>query len=237
MGFSPKFREIPLDCLLAPRSLLFRGIGNMSHLDALDGLVFETDRNGTIRAIGAHNWNSFAVENDAPELTSDAVIGRNLFSFVEGEQVRDQLKTILERISQDPNRAWVLPFRCDAPLRQRNVLQSLRPIFSGHVCDGFVFHSFQQFSWQRPPMGLYDFKRHIELAKQDPDLPVVTMCSWCQRVQFSPIGGANWITAEDYYSNGGRSEVRVTHGICEDCMETTLNPLPITKYPNWDGSA
>lgn len=201
----------------------------MSHLDALDGLVFETDRNGTIQAIGTNSWDSFAAENGAPELTSDAVIGRNLFDFVEGKQVRDQIRKILERISQDPNWAWMLPFRCDAPQRQRNVIQSLRPIFADHVCTGFVFHSFYQFSWQRPPMGLYDFKRHRELAKQDRDLPRVMMCSWCQRVQFAPVAGTKWISAENYYAGGGRSDVRLSHGICEDCLETTLDPLPIEE--------
>jgi len=201
----------------------------MSHLDTLDGLAFETDRNGTILAIGETGWNSFAAENGAPELTADAVIGRNLFSFIEGEQVQDQTRQILERISQDPNWAWVLPFRCDSPQRQRNVLQSLRPVFSDHLCTGFIFHSFYQFSWQRPPMGLYDFKRHRKLAKQDRDLPSVKMCSWCQRVQFFPVGGENWISAEAYYAGGGRSEVRINHGICEECLETSLDPAPIEE--------
>ena len=198
----------------------------MLHLDSLDGLVFETDRNGTILATGGQNWNAFAAENGAPELLSDAVIGQNLFNFIEGKAVRDQIRKILDRISQDPNWAWVLPFRCDAPQCHRNILQSLRPVFSEEGCTGFVFHSFHQSSRQRAPIGLYDFKRHRELAKEHPSLPSVIMCSWCQRVQFPPVAGTNWVTAEVYYARGGQSDVRLSHGICEDCLETTLDPMP-----------
>lgn len=195
----------------------------------MDGLVFETDRTGIIRAIGENSWNSFASENGAPELSANAVIDRNLFDFIEGDQVRDQIRQILERISHDPNWAWVLPFRCDAPDRRRNICQSLRPVFKGNVCTGFLFHSFYQFSWQRPPIGLYDFKRLQRLAKENRDLPSVMMCSWCQRVQSSQVGEGNWISAENYYAGGGQSDVRLSHGICEECLETTLDPLPMQE--------
>lgn len=194
----------------------------MPHHDALsefDGLAFETDRTGTIEAIGENNWIAFASENGAPELNADAVIGENLFDFIRGEQVRDQIKKILNRISQDPNWSWVLPFRCDAPDRERSIRQSLRPVFTEHVCTGFRFHSYERFSKQRPPLGIYDFKRLHRLARENHSLPVVAMCSWCQRVQYSPVGGEVWISAEDYYAGGGRSEVRLSHGICEECHE------------------
>ena len=80
-------------------------------------------------------------------------------------------------------------------------------------------------SQQRPPIGLYDFKRLQKLAKEDSDLPIVTMCSWCQRAQYAPTGGDDWVSAEDYYEAGGRSEVRIRHAICEDCFLTTADPF------------
>ncbi len=196
----------------------------MSHLDAMDGLTFETDRNGIIQSIGTNNWNAFAMQNGAPELNADAVIGRNLFDFIEGVEVQNELRRIMERIAQDPNWAWVLPFRCDAPDRERNICQSLKPIFSGHVCTGFFFQSVEQHSQLRPPINLYDFKRLRKLAKEDSHLPVVQMCSWCQRVH-AVADGDNWISAEDYYAAGGRSEVRISHAICDECLETTADPF------------
>ncbi|MFT5064960.1 MAG: hypothetical protein ACJAXK_002032 [Yoonia sp.] len=194
----------------------------MSDLDVMDGLTFETDRQGIIRDVGANNWNAFAIQNGAPELNAKAVLNCSLFDFIEGTQVQNQFRQIMERIALDPNWSWVLPFRCDCPDTKRNICQSLRPIFSGHECTGFIFQSIEQHSQQRPPIGLYDFKRLRKLAKEDSRLPVVMMCSWCQRVQYPPISGDEWILAEDYYVAGGRSEVRINHAICEDCLETTL---------------
>lgn len=195
----------------------------MSHLDAMDGLTFETDRDGVIQGIGMHNWNAFAQQNGAPELDADAVIGRNLFDFIAGAQVQNQFRRIMDRISQDPNWTWILPFRCDSPGRQRNIRQSLKPIFTGAECTGFVFQAVEQNAQQRPPIGLYDFKRLRKLAQHDRHLPVVNMCSWCQRVQYAPLSGTNWLSAEDYYAAGGRSDVRINHVICEDCLDAAAD--------------
>jgi hypothetical protein len=194
----------------------------MLDLDVMDGLTFETDRNGIIRGIGATNWNAFAFQNGAPEITAEAVLNCCLFDFIAGTQVQDQLRHVMDRIALDPNWSLVLPFRCDSPDRKRNICQYLRPIFSDHVCTGYIFQSIEQHSQQRPPIGLYDFKKSRKLAKDDNHLPVVTMCSWCQRVQSLPALEDQWITAENYYAAGGQSEVRISHAICDDCLETTL---------------
>ena len=199
----------------------------MSRLNAMDGLAFEIDCSGSILAIGENNWNSFASENGAPELNADAVIGSNLFSHIEGAQVRDQIRQILERISHHPHWAWVLPFRCDAPDRHRNICQTLRPVFKGNVCTGFIFHSHYQYSWKRPAIGLYDFKRLQRLARENHDLPSLIMCSWCQRIQPSEADGGSWISTETYIAWGGPSDVRLSHGICEECLETILDPHPV----------
>ncbi|SHL29418.1 hypothetical protein SAMN05444414_1105 [Roseovarius marisflavi] len=195
----------------------------MSHLEALAGLTFTTNRNAVIQSIGASNWNAFAMQSGAQELDADAVIGRNLFDFIAGAEVRNQYRRIMERVAADPNWVWVLPFRCDAPGRERHIRQSVKPIFSDHLCTGFIFQSVEQHSHQRPPIDLYDFKKLRNLAKEDQNLPVVTMCSWCQRVNYAPIVGDTWVSAEDYYAAGGRSKVQISHAICEDCLESTAD--------------
>ena len=197
----------------------------MTGLEHEQGLIFVTERDGTISDIGAMNWDAFAQENDAPELQAVRVLGRNLFDFIEGEQVRNQYRKVLARISEDPNWSWVLPYRCDSPERERAMCQSIRPIFSGDRCTGFIFHSFEQYSRPRPPIDLYNFKAIAKSVRDDPTLPVISMCSWCQRVQCAAISGDHWLKAEDYYAAGGRSNVRLTHGICEQCLETTIDPF------------
>ena len=200
-------------------------MGNALHLDTKDGLTFTTDPAGIIQDVGANNWNAFASENGAPELDADAVIDRNLFDFIEGQQVRDRLRQVLDRVSRDPNWCWVLPHRCDSPGRERAFNQSIRPIFSGNECTGFLFQSVEQHSRQRPPIPLFNFKMLHQLSLEDPNLPIVEMCSWCQRVNYVPVSEGTWISAEDYYARGGRTSVRISHGICEDCLEATAAPL------------
>ena len=196
----------------------------MPHLETMEGINFQTDCSGIIQGIGTQNWNAFALQNGAPELTADAVIGRNFFDFVEGDEVQDQFRLIMERTSEDPNWAWVLPFRCDAPDRERHIRQVLKPVFEGEHCIGFLFQSVEQNAQQRPPMGLYDFKKLSKLAKEDRDLPLVTMCSWCQRVKMFRDDIETWMSAEDYYAAGGRSAVRISHAICDACLEATAAP-------------
>ena len=205
----------------------------MTGLEQEHGLVFVTERDGTISDIGATNWNAFAKENGAPDLQAERVLGRNLFDFIQGEQVRNQFRKVLDRISENPNWSWVLPYRCDSPERERVMCQSLRPIFSGDRCTGFIFHSDQQYSRRRPRIDLYDFKALKKLAEDDTNLPVVTMCSWCQRVQCEAISGDDWLKAEDYYAAGGRTNVRLKHGICEQCRETTIDPFLVLNAAVW----
>ena len=205
----------------------------MTGVEQEHGLVFVTERDGTISNIGAKNWDAFARENGAPELQAKNVLGKNLFDFIQGQQVRNQFRKVLDRISENPNWSWVLPYRCDSPERERTMCQSLRPIFSGDVCTGFIFHSVEQYSRRRPPIDLYDFKTIEKAANDDPTRPVVNMCSWCQRVQCETITGDDWVTAEDYYAAGGRSDVRMRHEICDQCLETTIDPFLVLEAAAW----
>lgn len=191
----------------------------LSQLETIEGVTFQTDRNGIIRDLGRQNWNVFAAENGAPELTAESVIGRSLFDFIAGDQVKDQFRQIMERTAQDPNWVWVFPFRCDAPDRERHIRQVLKPLFADGACTGFLFQSVEERTQLRPPMGLYDFKKLAKMADEGRNLPLVTMCSWCQRVRTMLNDTETWVTAEDYYASGGRSAVRISHAVCDECLD------------------
>lgn len=186
-------------------------------LETLDGIAYMTRPDATICAIGSRRWDSFASANGAPELADRAVIGRNLFEFVSGDDVRTSLRYALLQLSTRARPGWVMPFRCDTPDRQRNMRQSITPIFDGKACSGFLFQSIELRCEHRPTMALFDFKANGKRAAEDPALPLVVLCSWCQRVRYPPITGTDWMEAEDYYSAGGRSKVRISHGICALC--------------------
>ncbi len=189
------------------------------NLASLPGLAFTTDRDGIIVDIGAANWNRFAARNDAPELTSDAVLGQSLFDFVAGAQVQDHLHDTLERLSTDPSLSWVLPFRCDAPDVRRTMRQFLRPMFCGAACSGFIFHTVEIYELKRRPVGMFQFKRLRKLTRESGALlPPMTMCSWCQRVRGDATGG-KWVEADAFEAAGGSADVVLSHGICGDCLE------------------
>jgi hypothetical protein len=184
------------------------------HLDALDGVSYVIFPDGTISAVGTARWNKFACENAAPELLDDRVVGRNLFEFVSGADAHSHIRRLLAELSAERREVCVAPLRCDAPARLRYMRQAITPIFEGHECRGFLFQSIELESHQRPPID--DFKEHRRRTGEFTSLPLVVMCSWCLRVQ-SPTGDC-WMRAEDYYAAGGRSGVRISHGICETCV-------------------
>jgi hypothetical protein len=189
-------------------------------LEALDGIGVAIDTVGTIKTIGATNWNTFALENGAPDLLDHAVIGKNLFDFVLGSDVHAQLREVMRELSTGTRRAWVMSIRCDAPSCKRNLRQAITPMFSDTNCEGFLLHSIELERRQRPPINLFDFREVEQRAHEETNLPTVVMCSWCQRVKCEKISGEGWLEAEDYYAAGGRSAVRISHGICKLCAET-----------------
>ena len=87
------------------------------------------------------------------------------------------------------------------------------------VSVGFLFQSVELNSEQRPPIDLFKFQEIKVRAGQEPDLPTIAMCSWCQKVRHEPTGGSRWLEAEDYYAAGGRSRVRISHSICDECFD------------------
>lgn len=191
----------------------------------MDGLTFVTSRERIITSVGTKKWDAFATENGAPELQAEFVVGRCLLDFIAGPDVQDQLKRIMQSLSQDPDGSWVMHFRCDAPELKRNMRQALKPIFSVGTCAGFLFQSVELYTQKRPAIDLFNFKEVALKAAEHPDSPIVMMCSWCHWVQYEPVCGAEWIEAEDYYAAGGSSKVHLTHGICEGCLQSETESI------------
>ena len=90
-------------------------------LDAFDGICFIVSMDGRIDSVGPRNWNSFAPENGAPDLLDCNVTGRNMLSFISGEQLKYNLSRVLTRVSSGVYDKWVMPYRCmPLPLAQAN---------------------------------------------------------------------------------------------------------------------
>ena len=119
----------------------------------------------------SENWNSFAVKNDAPELTAEKVAGESIWNFLKNKDVRHIYHNLIEGI-RDKRKQVQFPFRCDSPGLIRFMKMTMSPADHGAV----VFRSkIEKVEKRDPIMALEcDAKRSSE---------VVEICSWCKKVK------------------------------------------------------
>jgi hypothetical protein len=152
----------------------------------------------------------FAEENGWREAGTS--LGRSLWDYVEGDQMRKLQRLLLRRIRDEVGDVE-LPFRCDGPgvRREMDIRIVARP--GGRV----VLFSAQLRS---------EVEREEPQPLLDPEMPrgeeTLTMCGWCDRFE---VGG-EWIEVEEAAKRLGlfdRSELpAISHGICPDCTEMLL---------------
>lgn len=186
-------------------------------LGTLSGICYVTDIDGNILNIGAEHWQSFAESNGAPRLNVDDTIGGNIFDFIEGEDVRNAMRQVLDKMQADKKSEWVMPYRCDSPAHKRNMRLSVTAIVEDGAVLGFLFQSVMLADEMRPPIDIFDFQAVAAKMAAMKNLPFVVMCAWCQRIKQRNDAGDTWIEAEEYYRNGGSSDVALSHSICPDC--------------------
>jgi hypothetical protein len=186
-------------------------------LDAVDGIAYAVDSEHRIVAVGRRRWDRFAVENGAPELRADSVIGRNLFGFMSGTELRQTYRDLADRIVSTGEPA-VITARCDSPGVARELRLAIAPLRLGDKGPGLLFQAQIVSETSRPRLDIFDSKTLLSALKQESDLPIITMCSFCEQLRWPGSGDEeDWITAEAYYRLGGSSRVRISHGLCADC--------------------
>jgi len=202
-------------------------------IDAVDGIAYAVDAEYRIIAVGRRRWERFAVENSAPELRADKIIGRNLFEFMTGPELEKTYRDLADRIFST-GEPVVIAARCDSPGVARELRLAIAPLRLGDNGTALLFQAQIISETGRPHVAVFDFKALLSALKQEADLPVVTMCSYCEQLRrpgSDPRSGPgsgdeeDWITAETYYRLGGSSRVRISHGICDDCDATRFPDL------------
>ncbi len=187
-------------------------------LDAMDGIAYAVDAEDRIIAVGRRRWDRFAIENGAPELRADSIVGRNLFEFVSGPDMRQAYRDLADRIVSTGEPA----VDCRS-LRQPWCRAGTAPVDRsagprGQRGRGCCFRPDRRQDRRGRALDIFDFKALLSALKQEADLPIVTMCSFCQRLRRPGAGDdEDWVSAETYYRLGGTSRVRISHGLCADC--------------------
>ncbi|WP_396627040.1 hypothetical protein [Luteitalea sp.] len=113
----------------------------------------------------------------------------------------------LVRRARAEQRTVCFPFRCDTPDLRRLMRMRIRPEPGGAI-------SFESAVVRVQP------RPHVPLvtATGDPGVPVVSMCSWCKRVD----AAGDWLEVEDAMERLGADSNRlpsVSHGICPRCLD------------------
>lgn len=203
---------------------------DVQHLvDGMDGIVYVLDRQALVVTIGAANWNAFADANGGEHLhDGDGVVGRSIYSFISGDSVRDSYERCFNGVFSGRLHHAHLETRCDSPGTMRLLRLSVTPILGDDAVDYVLVQSIAMVERVRPYMSLFDFESLRAKHALGRDLPLLTMCSYCQQVRF-PAGSdeteGEWVTAEDYYRRGGVADVSISHGMCDPCFDKALDSL------------
>lgn len=159
---------------------------------------YRVDQHDFIVEVGGA-WDEFAAANRG----MPPVVGRRLWHFVAGADVRAVWALLLRRV-RTTGEPLAFLYRCDAPGLRRLMQMQLLPERDGSV----RFHSTQVRALPGPT-----FNGRWEAGTTH---PATTVCGWCARVEDEGV----WVAPETALQRLGLGEgqaVRLTHGICVTC--------------------
>jgi hypothetical protein len=210
--------------------MLERGVSVTTHpvfepeaaLEAFDDIVYVTDLDGIVVFLKAGPWRDFAAENGGDEIASASrVLGRPLESFLSGDSVCEQFRTLFEQVRSGARTRISYPFRCDAPDRVRFMRLTMSAIPGADGSPAAVlFHSALLDEKHRATQQIIDGQAHATAMQ----LPIQSICAYCKRLEL-PSHSGRWLEAEQYTASGGETDVRLSHGVCPDCAATVLARL------------
>lgn len=194
-------------------------------LDALEGVTYLTDARGVIRHIGKADWTAFAEENGASDLGPQTVLGRVIFDMIAGEEVRGAYRAMHDAVVSGARPRASFTYRCDSPDTERWMRMSIG-LVHGDRDVGVLYQSQLIRAETRPSVELFSREHLIDAMRlEDVGRSIISLCSYCARVA-DPAAAEErrWISPTTYYAEGGSSDVRVSHGICDDCFANIVTP-------------
>jgi PAS domain S-box-containing protein len=127
-------------------------------------------------------WLAFAAENSAPDLTWSRVVGRPLWDFIHGEELRELHRVLLHAVRKSREHCRI-PFRCDSPDTRRWMEMEIVPSHGESV--EYRFRVLRQ--KRRAAVGAFG---RLGVSSDEESLAA---CSVCRRVH----GAEGWVEAED----------------------------------------
>lgn len=167
-------------------------------------LWYELGPGEVIQQIGG-DWDRFALENGAPELVKDRVIGRSLWDFIGVPEVRMIYKDLFAAIRRT-GRSVRFRFRCDSPSMRRLLVMVLTSGAGGSVrCLTRILE-------ERP----HDDSTGRMIYHIVENAPIVTVCSVCKDIR-TPEGWVETHAALARHTYDLVEGARLSHGLCQEC--------------------
>ena len=180
-------------------------------------IQYSIDKADRIRFIN-EGWLQFACQNAGGHLNRAYVIGRSLWDFIEGEDLRQIYRHIFKAVRMK-QQAAVFKFRCDSPVCRRYFQLMVSPLPEEELM--FSTHPIRVVP--RDPVLFLD--PDVERGE-----PFLTICSWCMKVRLPNRG---WIELEEVVNAldllGSPVVPSLTHGICLECQSHVEKKLKILK--------
>lgn len=159
-------------------------------------------------------WVAFAINNGAPELTGESVLGKSLWDFVADRETRHLYGLVFEKVRRD-RRPITIPFNCDSPTLRRFMELAISALPDGHIdLAGRLLRE-----ESREPARLLD--RMAERSQS-----YLRICSWCKCVE---AGGNDWVEVEDAIQGltlfSSSVLPQLTHGVCPTCRSLLFERL------------
>jgi hypothetical protein len=175
---------------------------------AATAVLYRIDGSDVLTEIGGA-WDDFARVNGG----IGQVVGRPLWHFVTGQDVRAVWSLLLRRVREQGG-PLVFLYRCDGPGTRRLAQMELLADSDGYV----AFRSTLIKAASAPT--------YLGRWEQGTCRDAVAVCGWCARVLLNESWVAPEQAATELGLTGGRS-ARLSHGVCETCareLKTLVQP-------------
>lgn len=151
------------------------------------------------------DWNDFATQNDASELSDEKLMGRPLLDFVSGKVTRSYIQVLIEQVRKS-GQSIALDYRCDSPDVRRFMQMKVSPSLN----NGIRFQNrVLRIEPRETPVTFYRPAERIRGC--------YNRCSMCNRIKVAEVWGeAESLLPRREYQKG----VAVIYGICPGCNDS-----------------
>ena len=166
---------------------------------------YSIDRLDHIKSVD-EQWLAFARENGASNLRREYVVGRSLWDFVKGAEVRRLYEAIFQDV-RDGQGIAIVPFRCDSPNLRREMRLTMT---SG---DNAMINLQGVLCQARLTRFIPLFDQNARRSDQQ-----LTLCSVCKRALLEPMG---WMQVAEVASRMSlfdkELQPEIVHSVCPNC--------------------